>query len=202
LTYSPNGSRLISGGRDNAVVVWDAKYEKLTKRESHTSYVTHILYSPNGSYFVSVGQDATMRMYHGENGDDILTYRLDSPITSICFSPGSEQFATASTDGKVHLWTVRDNQPTFVLDVNPLGEFVIRLQYTQDGKHLITASNTHSVKVWDLSLIQSKNQMTVVWSNTHPLNLQTAQFGDNPGLSRPNELLLEKKGAKKRTSME
>ena len=63
VSFSPDGSRIVSGSQDNTVRVWDSQTGvELMKLEGHTSYVTSVSFSPDGSRIVSAG-DYTVRVW-------------------------------------------------------------------------------------------------------------------------------------------
>jgi WD40 repeat protein len=61
--FSPDGKRIVSGGEDAAVRVWDAATGKeLRTYEGHTSAVQSVAFFPDGKRIASASQDGTARI--------------------------------------------------------------------------------------------------------------------------------------------
>ncbi|HEX8864173.1 MAG TPA: hypothetical protein VF821_00825, partial [Lentzea sp.] len=58
LEFSPDSSRLASGGRDRDVIVWDVTSRTLwAALRGHSQPVTHLAWRPDGTSLVSAGAD-------------------------------------------------------------------------------------------------------------------------------------------------
>jgi WD40 repeat protein len=64
VSFSPDGSQIVSGSRDKTIRVWDAVTGKIIKElEGHTGPVMSVSYSPDGSRIVSGSDDNTVRVW-------------------------------------------------------------------------------------------------------------------------------------------
>jgi WD40 repeat protein len=64
LAFSPSGERLLTGGTDQDVKVWDtATGAEILRLRGHTGTVTSLVLSPDGQRLVSAGQDRTIRVW-------------------------------------------------------------------------------------------------------------------------------------------
>ena len=62
--WSPDGARLVSGGSDRTVRVWEADSGRLLHTlTGHTRRVSAVGWSPDGSRLVSGGSDRTVRVW-------------------------------------------------------------------------------------------------------------------------------------------
>jgi len=67
LSFSPDGSRLVSGSRDQLIRVWEVPSgQLLCTLRGHKADVTQVQFAPDGNQIVSVGWDHTMRFWNGE----------------------------------------------------------------------------------------------------------------------------------------
>src|SRR4051812_14364863 len=57
VAYSPEGSRIASGGHDATLKVWDARAEQ-PSLEGHTLFVSAVAFSPDGSRIASCSWDS------------------------------------------------------------------------------------------------------------------------------------------------
>ena len=62
--FSPDGKRLVSGGYDNLVRVWDAESGKeLRQYEGHSGAVGGVAFFPDGKRIASASFDGTARIW-------------------------------------------------------------------------------------------------------------------------------------------
>ncbi|XP_022107613.1 chromatin assembly factor 1 subunit B-like [Acanthaster planci] len=68
LSWSPSGSRLLSGSVDNSAIIWDvAKGEKLVIFKDHRSFVQGVAWDPLGKYCATLSCDRSFRLYNLNN---------------------------------------------------------------------------------------------------------------------------------------
>ena len=70
VTFSPDGSKIISGSDDKTIRVWDAStgVEMLSPLQGHDSGVSSIAFSPDGSKIISGSEDHTIRVWGASTG--------------------------------------------------------------------------------------------------------------------------------------
>ena len=62
--YSPDGKRIVSGGEDKTLKVWDAETgAEVRSLKGHTGAVYSVAYSPDGRRIVSASQDGTVKVW-------------------------------------------------------------------------------------------------------------------------------------------
>jgi WD40 repeat protein/tRNA A-37 threonylcarbamoyl transferase component Bud32 len=111
--YGPDGNRIVSGGRDAKVRVWN-----ITRRRGagpaggvgdtftgHTSTVQTIAFRPDGQRLVSGGCDRTLRVWDVSSRVEIRTLIGHSgAISCVAFSPDGRWILSAGRDSAVKLW--------------------------------------------------------------------------------------------------
>ena len=88
-SFSPDGSRIVTGSCDRTAKVWDAKSgaEVLTLK-GHTDWVNSASFSPDGSRIVTGSQDKTAKVWDAKSGAEVLTLKgHTSLVRSASFSP-------------------------------------------------------------------------------------------------------------------
>ena len=64
VTTSPDGKRLLGGGTDRKIYVWDLRHFRLERAfEGHNGGVTGLAFAPDGRHFASSSQDGTVRFW-------------------------------------------------------------------------------------------------------------------------------------------
>ena len=70
VAFSPDGRRIVSGGADNTVRVWDADTGQRIGQPltGHTDGVTSVAFSPDGTRIASGSGDKTVRLWDAATG--------------------------------------------------------------------------------------------------------------------------------------
>ena len=84
VSFSPDGSRIVSGSDDKSVRVWDASSGEcvLGPLEGHTSGVTSVSFSPDGSRIVSGSEDKSVRVWDASSGECVRVVEGTAGIPS------------------------------------------------------------------------------------------------------------------------
>jgi WD40 repeat protein len=71
VAYSRNGERIVSGGFDKTIKVWDAVSGKeLLSIKGHTGGVLSVALSPDGNRIVSGGTDGNVKVWYTSSSMD------------------------------------------------------------------------------------------------------------------------------------
>jgi WD40 repeat protein/serine/threonine protein kinase len=146
VAFSPDGSRLATGGIDQAVKIWDAGsgHEILTLR-GHFDWVQGLVFTPDGQRLVSACDDKNIRVWdarplrEGEKvGEELFTLEGHSDcVNAVAFHPTQPLLATGSTDGSVKMWDTRSGRVERTLPVRLTR--VDTVAFSPDGKRLAVA---------------------------------------------------------------
>ena len=111
IVFSPDGTRLVSGGDDDTIQVRNVETGELQFPPiPHSGKVTAstssaLAFSPDGSMFASGSSDAGVYLWDAQTGKSIhpfVGHVFD--VTDIAFSPDGATLASCSIDGTVLLW--------------------------------------------------------------------------------------------------
>jgi WD40 repeat protein len=146
VSFSPDGERLVTGGYDNMVRLWNLKGKQLTQFNSEWGAVLSVSFSPNGKRLVTTGEDGTTRLWDIEKGEQLAKFTGNiegiTSVRSASFSPDGQRIVTGDKGGTIRLWNLNDKQQTkFTAHPNPkVNTIVSSVSFSPNGQHLATAA--------------------------------------------------------------
>ena len=120
MAFSPDGRRIVSGGVDGTVRVWDATTGEPigAPLSGHATTVASVAFSPDGRHIVSGSADKTLRVWDAGTGQQVgppLAGHTHT-VKSVAFSPDGTRIASASEDPTVRLWPGPPAWPDLLCD--------------------------------------------------------------------------------------
>ncbi len=171
--YSPDGKLIVSASSDSTVRIWDVNSGKQLMVLKHPYAAHFAIFSPDGKFILTACEDGWIynsdysskeniaRIWSVSDGK-LITKLVGhgAPVLNACFSPDGERVITVSKNGQGKIWNKKG------VIINELFEFIesskgqIRpkyghsqrinsVQYSPDGRKIVTASADHSIKIWD-----------------------------------------------------
>ena len=157
MSYSPDGTRIVSGGADKTIRIWNAAtgVEIFTLRghgdwpeEPELSPVSSVAFSPDGEHVVSGSYDYTVKIWNARTGAEVMTMRRHSYLVNdVAFSPDGKRFASASSDETIRVCDLATGSE--LLTLHGHDSEVSSVAFSPDGKRIVSGSMDETVRIWD-----------------------------------------------------
>jgi WD40 repeat protein len=103
VSWSPDGTRIASGGEDGTVQVWNATTgERVLTYQQYADALHSVSWSPDGTRISSTGQDNSVQVWDTSTGKRLVTYQGHAgSVGPAAWSPDGKRIASGSNDGRV-----------------------------------------------------------------------------------------------------
>ncbi len=154
MAYSPDGTRIASGGYDGGIVlIWNAETGQpiqafLGDKSLRWSVVYSVAYSPDGVQLASGGGSEVVHIWNVDAGKLIRTLGGHSDwVYSVAYSPDGVQLASGGADYTIQLWDVETGAYAFQTLRGDMGP-VSSVAYSPDGTRLASGGVDDTVRIW------------------------------------------------------
>jgi len=152
VAISGDGSKVVSGGADGVVRLWETKSGKQLQRiDGHSGPVWAVAISLDGRQIISGGFDKTVRASSKDQ------YSHDDYVRAVALSANGKVILSGGDDRMIK-WS----GPGFSALQQASGHdhFVFGVAISRDGKRALSASLDRTVRLWDLDKHQTLKVLT------------------------------------------
>ncbi|XP_076373067.1 cilia- and flagella-associated protein 52 [Tachypleus tridentatus] len=150
ITTTTDCKRIISGGGEGEVRVWDITASKQVLRETmkeHKGPVSCIKVRSNDKECISASTDGTCIIWDLQRFIRSQVIFANTLFKCVCYGPEECQLITSGTDRKIGYWEVYDGSLIRELEGSKSGS-VNAMDISHDGQVFVTGGNDKIVKVW------------------------------------------------------
>ncbi len=105
LAWSPDGTRLASGGSDKVALVLDVSSDRVIRTLAHEGTVNGVAWEPGSTgRLATASSDGSMRIWEADGNAHTAYNGHAGGVTSIAWSTGG--LATGSTDAAIIIWNI------------------------------------------------------------------------------------------------
>ncbi|KAG9063978.1 WD repeats region domain-containing protein [Linnemannia hyalina] len=146
--FSPDGTRVVFGGRDGVVRLWDCtRGHEISGMEGHQSDVNSVAFSPCGEQIASAGDDQTVRLWDSYTEESLFVLEgHTSEVLSVKYSPSGEWLVSGGSDGTIRFWNSETREVGIVLD-SSLGD-VRTIAFSTDGRWIVSGHGGGGLQLW------------------------------------------------------
>jgi WD40 repeat protein len=150
VAFSTDGKRLVSGGRDGTVQLWDMATSERIAGTRTSGFVFRLAVSPDGAHFASISHYSTSgQVWDMASGAPF--YALDGHHTrlrSVAYSPDGRYLATGDEDDVIILRDPTSGEPLKTLTGS--GGEARSMAFSPDGQYLAVGTSLSRIDLWNL----------------------------------------------------
>ncbi|KAL4715393.1 hypothetical protein ACJJTC_015164 [Scirpophaga incertulas] len=159
--WSPDGSKLASGSKDNTVMIWD--YDSVAKRlsfrqslEGHSYGVSYVAWSPDGRYLLAAGPEDCPDLWIWNMQTETLHLKMshsqEDSLTAAAWCASGDKFVCGGARGQFYHCSL-DGALINSWD----GVRVNALACRGDDRTVLAADTHHRVRAYDFTDLADRN---------------------------------------------
>jgi WD40 repeat protein len=164
VAFSPDGKRILTGGTDNAAILWDAAKATVVRRlVGHTGGIESVAFSRDGKWILTGSSDDTAILWDAATGTKLRVFRGGQG--RVALSPDGRFVLMDSLDKTATLWDVATGKVLRSFEGDPVARRrriaaaekqitrqcaeVDAVGFSADGKRVVTGEAGNQAILWD-----------------------------------------------------
>jgi small GTP-binding protein len=148
--FSVDGKRLLTGGSDGSVRLWDAETGRcLQVLKGHTNMIWGVDLNADQSLALSASQDETLRLWDLGTGRCLRVLQGHSgPVKSVAWSPDQRRALSGAWENTPRLWDMETGSCLRVLEGHTSS--IYSVAWSADQCLALSGSTDRTVRLWDV----------------------------------------------------
>ncbi|KFE71348.1 WD40 repeat domain-containing serine/threonine protein kinase [Hyalangium minutum] len=138
---SPEGSRLVTAGRDGTVTLWNEQSQRLQQFTGATGPLKAVALSADGSWVAAGEASGGIWLWEAASGQGRVLGRHEGVVRALAFSPGGHQLASGGADGTLRLWSLPNGEGRVLYRHQSEVSVVV---FSPEGQRLASGSDDHT----------------------------------------------------------
>ena len=145
LTFSSDGTSLVSGGDDRTVKLWDLQTGGVVKTfTGHTNRVLSVSISADCTRIASGSSDNTIHLWDIQTGECHCVMKQQNAVYYVCTSPMDPQYLLSISSDKVWQWDTNGDQSSLVCGGSCINFSLDGTQFALCNGAVVTVRNSDS----------------------------------------------------------
>ncbi len=160
--------KIVTGGDDNMVKLWDTSGVLIRSFTGHSNWVYGVKMTPNGNYIVSCSKDKSIKIWDAATGTLVRTLNGHTDeVRFIDVSDDGSKIVSGSKDGTIRMWDFNTGNQLKSFSKAGSGT-VFSVDISPNGRYIAVGTANGDVQLWDLLFSTSVSNIESKDINIYP----------------------------------